>query len=312
MKKSILFLLFLYSLQLYAQDKNHFSPFQFGLTYPLSTNGTKANEYTNGASLNLLVGVSRNENNFTLAGFSNIVSGMAKGVQFAGISNHIGKEGKGLAFAGITNITSDYRGVQFAGLVNKAEDVKGVQFAGLLNIAKRVNGVQFATLINIAEESDFPIGLINLIKNGEKGIAVTYDVLGNTIVSFRSGGKYTYGILGIGFNHKTKGDDKMTTEVGYGAHIPVCKWFQVNNEIKATTTGSTSDNSSINVGYLLAPSFRIKTHYNLFGGVSLNYFTSKSVGAEALLPDHYLWKKKDNNRIQQIYIGYQVGCSYIF
>lgn len=299
-------------IRLFAQEKPLFSPFQFGLTYPLSTNGTKANEYTNGASVNLLVGVSRNENNFTLSGFSNVVSGTAKGVQFAGISNHIGKEGKGLAFAGITNITSDYRGVQFTGLLNKAEDVKGVQFAGLLNIARKVNGVQFATLINIAEESDFPIGLINLIKNGEKGIAVTYDVLGNTVVSFRSGGKYTYGILGVGFNHKTGEDDKMVTEAGYGAHIPVCRWFQVNNEIKATTIGSTSDNSSINVGYLLAPSFRIKTHYNLFGGVSLNYFTSKSVDAETLLPDHDLWKKKSNDRLQQIYIGYQVGIQYIF
>lgn len=298
MKKYFFITIFylLYSFQLSAQEKPLFSPFQFGLTYPLSTNGTKADEYTNGASVNLLVGVSRNENNFTLAGFSNVVSGTAKGVQFAGISNHIGKEGKGLAFAGITNITSDYR---------------GVQFAGLLNIARKVNGVQFATLINIAEESDFPIGLINLIKNGEKGIAVTYDVLGNTIVSFRSGGKYTYGILGVGFNHKTGEDDKMVTEAGYGAHIPVCKWFQVNNEIKATTIGSTSDNSSINVGYLLAPSFRIKTHYNLFGGVSLNYFTSKSVDAEALLPDHDLWKKSDD-RLQQIYIGYQIGIQYIF
>jgi hypothetical protein len=295
-----------------SAQKTLFSPFRFGLTYPLSTNGTKANEYTNGASVNLPVSVSRNENNFTLAGFSNVVSGTAKGVQFAGISNHIGKEGKGLAFAGITNITSDYRDVQFAGMVNKTEDVKGVQFGEELDIARKGTAYSSATLINIAEESDFPIGLINLIKNGEKGIAVTYDVLGNTIVSFRSGGKYTYGILGVGCNHKTGENDKMATEAGYGAHIPVCKWFQVNNEIKATTIGSTSDNSSINVGYLLAPSFRIKTHYNLFGGVSLNYFTSKSVDAETLLPGHDLWKKKSNDRLQQIYIGYQVGIQYIF
>lgn len=139
-----------------SAQKTLFSPFRFGLTYPLSTNGTKANEYTNGASVNLPVSVSRNENNFTLAGFSNVVSGTAKGVQFAGISNHIGKEGKGLAFAGITNITSDYRDVQFAGMVNKTEDVKGVQFGEELDIARKVNGVQFRDLNQHRREERFP------------------------------------------------------------------------------------------------------------------------------------------------------------
>lgn len=193
MKKYLFIIIYylLHNFHLSAQEETLFSPFQFGLAYPLSTNGTKASEYTNGTSVNLLIGVSKNEKYFTLAGFSNIISDTAKGVQIAGISNHIGKNGKGLAFSGITNITSDYQGVQFAGLMNKAKDVKGVQFAGLLNIAKKVNGIQFATLINIAEKSDFPIGLINLIKKGEKGFATTYDVLGNMIISFRSGGKYT-------------------------------------------------------------------------------------------------------------------------
>lgn len=36
------------------------------------------------------------------------------------------------------------------------------------------------------------------------GMAVTYDGIGNAVASFRSGGKYTYGILGIGYNHKMK------------------------------------------------------------------------------------------------------------
>lgn len=75
-----------------------------------------------------------------------------------------------------------------------ADDVNGVQFSSLVNKARKVNGVQFATLVNIADESDFPVGLVNIIKKGERGISVTYDLLGNTLLSFRSGGKYTYGI----------------------------------------------------------------------------------------------------------------------
>lgn len=46
--------------------------------------------------------------------------------------------------------------------------MKGVQFAGLVNVAEEVTGVQFAALVNVAEESDFPIGIINIIKEGEK------------------------------------------------------------------------------------------------------------------------------------------------
>ena len=69
-------------------------------------------------------------------------------------------------------------------------------------MANDVKGVQWAGLLNIARNSDVPIGLINIIKNGEMGMAVTYDGIGNAVASFRSGGKYTYGILGIGYNHK--------------------------------------------------------------------------------------------------------------
>lgn len=94
-----------------------------------------------------------------------------------------------------------------------------------------------------AENSDVPIGLINIIKNGEMGVAVTYDGIGNVIASFRSGGKYTYGILGVGYNHKVKSNG-LVTEAGFGAHIPVAKWFRINNEIKATAIGSNSGRES--------------------------------------------------------------------
>lgn len=344
-KTIILLACLLYGFQLLAQEEKTFSPFQISFVYPLGTNGGKANEYTNGVSINLLVGLSKNENNFALAGISNVILQNAKGVYLAGISNHIGKTGKGLSAAGVTNITSKYyNGVQFSGiwnnsgseskgvmisgvgnmvngnfcglqvsgLINIANDIRGAQIAGLINTAKKVKGVQFAMLANIAEESDYPIGLINIIKNGEKGIAFTYDILGNSIVSFRSGGKYAYGILGIGFNHKTRDNDKMVTEAGYGMHIPIYKWFQINNEIKATTIGSISEDSSINLGYLLAPSFMIREHYNLFGGISFNYFTSKSMNADTMLPNNSLWNQKQNNRMQQIYIGYQAGIQYTF
>ena len=322
-----------------------YSPFQFSFAGPLSTNGKNAGEYTNGVSVNLLLGLSKNENNFALAGLSNVVSGYARGMQIAGVSNHIGGEGKGVAMAGVANtVAGSYKGVllsgiwnksdsgsvgveiggmwnftkghfsglQFAGLLNIAGDIDGVQFAGLVNKAGNVNGVQFAALVNIAETSDCPIGLVNIISNGEMGVALTYDLLGNAVLSFRSGGRYTYGILGLGFNHKIKSGDKTVAEAGYGVHIPITGWLQLNNEVKVTSVGAMSEASSMNVGYLLAPSFKLWKHCNFFGGASINYFASNSAIAWDMLPDSYIWSKKHDEGARRVYIGFQAGLQYLF
>ena len=225
------FIILLTVFHLSAQmNQGKYVPFHFSFIPPLSSNGINASQYTNGASFSILAGMSANERNFTFASISNVIANEARGLQFAGISNYIGKQGQGVAFAGMTNITKgtykgvqlagitnysagesrgialaglnnaingNFKGVQFAGLLNTSKDITGLQFAGLLNIAGKVRGVQFAGLLNIAEESDCPIGLVNIVKRGEMGIALTYDILGNGIVSFRSGGKYTYGIIGF-------------------------------------------------------------------------------------------------------------------
>lgn len=236
-------------------NQGKYVPFHFSFMPPLSSNGINASQYTNGASFSILAGMSANERNFTFASISNVIANEARGLQFAGISNYIGKQGQGVAFAGITNITKGtYKGVQLAGLLNTSKDITGLQFAGLLNIAGKVRGVQFAGLLNIAEESDCPIGLVNIVKRGEMGIALTYDILGNGIVSFRSGGKYTYGIIGFGYNHKLPGNNKTVAEAGYGVHIPCFSWFQINNEFKVTST-ATSDKPFLNASYSLLPSF---------------------------------------------------------
>lgn len=307
------------------EDKN--SAFLFSFITPLSTNGLRSCEYTNKASVNLLVGVSKNEKYFTLGGLTNVILNDASGFQLAGISNHIGNEGQGFQlaglantnknhfsgfqFAGLVNTAGNARGFQFGGLANIAKDINGFQFAGLVNIAKDVKGVQFAGLVNVAENSDCPIGLINIIKNGEKSIALTYDGIGNAVASFRSGGKYTYGILGVGYNHKVK-ENSLVTEAGFGAHIPVVKWFRINNELKAASIGCDSSNPVYNAGYSLIPEFRIGEHLELFAGVGINYMHTDNVSNKDVFPSHSLWKKHSATKLQQLYIGYQVGVQYIF
>ena len=376
MKKLLLFLLCaLLSFNVFSQEKN-FRPVQINFGFPLSTiNVKKAKEYTNAFSINLLVGISKNERSLALAGISNVIANNATGLQIASVSNYIGNAGYGIAVAGVTNINKgsyngiqasgvynysgsgngiavagvanmskgsyngiqasgvynysgsgngiavagvanmskgSYNGLQLSGVTNIAGDVKGLQFAGVMNIAKKVKGVQFATILNVAEESNFPIALINIIKNGKMGVSLSYDILNNIVLSFRSGGKYSYGILGVGYNNKVNDGSKVVAEAGYGIHIPVTNWFEINNEFKATSMRFSNDKTCSNASYLLAPSFTFLNHFNVFGGASFNYLYSNYVNSEDLFPNKCLWEKDNSDNKQRMFIGYQIGLQYVF
>ena len=376
MKKTLLILFcLLLSFNAFSQEKK-FRPAQINFGFPLSTiNVKKAKEYTNAFSINLLVGISKNERSLALAGISNVIANNATGLQIASVSNYIGNAGYGIEVAGVTNINKgsyngiqasgvynysgsgngiavagvanmskgayngiqvsgvynysgsgngiavagvanmskgSYIGLQLSGVTNIAGDVKGLQFAGVMNIAKNVKGVQFATILNVAEESDFPIAFINIIKNGKMGVALSYDNMNNTMLSFRSGGKYTYGILGVGYNNKVNDGSNIVAEAGYGIHIPITNWLEINNEFKATSLGFSNDKVCYNASYLLAPSFTFLNHFNVFGGANFNYLYSNYVNSDDLLPSKCLWEKDNSDNKQRMIIGYQIGLQYVF
>lgn len=375
MKKIIILIVsLLLSFNVFSQE-DKFRPVQINFGFPLSTiNMKEAKSYTNAFSINLLVGISKNERSLSLSCLSNIVVNDATGLQIAGISNHIGNKGYGIAVAGIANTAGFYNGIQIGGISNFTKDSNiglqiggianysgstkglmlggianitkdsniglqiggivnysgsakglmlggisnisgdftGFQFAGVMNVAKNVKGVQFASIINIADDSDFPIAFINIIKNGKMGVSLSYDILNNTVLSFRSGGKYTYGILGVGYNAKVNDGSKIVAEAGYGIHIPLNHLFEINNEFKATSVGFSNDKTCYNFAYLLAPSVTFWNHYNIFGGVSFNYLNSNYEDSNDLLPKKYLWSKDTNDNAQRMYIGYQIGLQYVF
>lgn len=375
MKKIIILIIsLLLFLNVFSQE-DKFRPVQINFGFPLSTiNMKEAKSYTNAFSINLLVGISKNERSLSLSCLSNIVANDATGLQIAGISNHIGNKGYGIAVAGVANTAGFYNGIQIGGISNFTKDSNiglqiggivnysgstkglmlggianitkdsniglqiggivnysgsakglmlggisnisgdftGFQFAGVMNVAKNVKGVQFASIINIADDSDFPIAFINIIKNGKMGVSLSYDILNNTVLSFRSGGKYTYGILGVGYNAKVNDGSKIMAEAGYGIHIPVNHLFEINNEFKATSVGFSNDKTCYNFAYLLAPSVTFWNHYNIFGGVSFNYLNSNYEDSNDLLPKKYLWSKDTNDNAQRMYIGYQIGLQYVF
>src|SRR5690606_22674579 len=133
--------------------------------------------------------------------------------------------------AGFANFVVDsVTGSQFAGFINVAKDIKGTQFAGFINIARKVKGAQIAGFINIADSSDTPIGLLNIIKTGEKSIGVSVDDQLTTLVTFRSGGKILYGILGAGYNFENE-KEQYAFEAGLGAHFFNGPRFRIHAEL---------------------------------------------------------------------------------
>ena len=105
-----------------APDRN--SAFQFGIIPPLSSNGLKMKEFTNGVSVNMLLGISKNERYLTVSGAGSIVSGQADGLQLSGLFNWAGG-GSGLMASSCFNVTrGTFTGLQIAGLVNVADKVR--------------------------------------------------------------------------------------------------------------------------------------------------------------------------------------------
>ncbi|NDW09473.1 hypothetical protein [Dysgonomonas sp. 520] len=297
---------------------NNFKGLQFGGLMNMSDNfkGLQAGglinaaNNVNGIQFSGLLNAANNVNGVQAAGLINTANDVS--AQFSGLLN-LADNVRGFQIAGLMNVADNVKGVQIAGLANKANDVKGSQIAGIFNKAKRVTGTQVGILVNIADESDYPVGLVNLIKNGEKGIAVTYNEIGSTMATFRSGGRVLYGIVGLGYNHKAK-HDSFAFEGGFGAHINLFPWMKINNEIKFTSFNafSDADDYTYQTGYSLLPAFRLSPHFEIFGGPSINYMQSKDMDDKKMFPSHSLWKKHGDSKLQQLYIGYQVGVQYIF
>ncbi len=204
--------------------------FNLGFVYPLSIQGSQSKEYTNVFSLHALVGLSRAERGFTVAGFGNMIIDNASGFQAAGFYNMIGGNAEGFKAAGFfntyrnatgfqaagfanfskgnitgfqaagfMNMAHDFQGMQGAGFMNMADSIHGVQGAGFINIAGDVKGAQLAGYINIAKKVKGVqvSGFINIADSSEYPIA--------PINIIRNGEKY----LGV------TTDDNLSTIVAF-------------------------------------------------------------------------------------------------
>jgi hypothetical protein len=301
-------------------------PADFGLVYPISTNGTAAAKYSNTISIQGLAGVSGEVTAAAVAGLGNIVKGdaggtavaglanaiggRATGTQVAGLVNRVAGEGKGAEIAGILNTSGNYAGAQVAGIANISRgSVTGIQIAGLvnrsgeatsqiaglLNRATRVKGVQLSGLVNIADSSDYPIGFINLIGNGDKSLGVLTDESLNTIAFFRSGGRVLYGIIGIGYNLGSS-RHLYELETGIGAHLlPSGQRVRLNAEAASITITDFSHGHAYKYALRALGEIQLSPRVSVFAGPSANLVLDYAHGSIASVFPHFLWTTTGKN-----------------
>ncbi|MCH5599581.1 hypothetical protein [Niabella ginsengisoli] len=259
-RKNVLFIAFyIISLKCSAQEPA-INSVHLGVVTPVSTQGKYAKDISPSFALHALQGVNLNNRGMSIGGLYTKLYGNNKGVMISGLVNKVNGSDKGLAIAGLYNGAANGRSVQVAGLHNQKSgngfiqiaglsncsqyeilQIAGLvninknvntQIAGLVNVAKTVKGVQIAGLINIADTSDHPIGLLNIIKTGEQQIGIQiYDDASANIV-LRTGGRKTYGIIGVGAGNELK-RTVLQMEAGIGYHIPLSQQFRVNAEVVA-------------------------------------------------------------------------------
>lgn len=325
-KLSLLAGISLVSFNALSQQQNKQSTMHLGLVYPLSTHGASAKQYTNEFSFHALYGISGGEKSFILSGIGTSVFGNADGVQIAGIFNNIEGDAKGFSLGGIANIARNVNGTWIAGVVNtthKAEgfqlagignfsdDVKGFQLAGVVNKANKVDGVQLAGLINMADSSDYPIGIINIIRNGEKNAGLQWDELQDLMATFRSGSRYTYGILGLGYNLK---HSYIAVEIGLGYHFNCSKRFRIDAELAETKIidpgySKTVDRCSLRI----LPAFSFLSNLHVFAGPSMNFLNGNAAHYKDLFPSWSFAEKTTAKGVKsQWYVGYVAGVQYRF
>jgi len=294
-----------------------------GILYPLSTNGKTACLDTNKFSLHLVAGISQQENTLLIAGVSGIVKGNAYGTLVSGVSNHVGKEAEGVQVAGVLNHIGEHaQGVQIAGLINSTGSADGIQIAGLMNkagnantqiaglinVSKKVKGVQIAGLINIAEESSYPIGVLNIIKEGEMQLGLATDESGNAMVTLRSGGKVMYGLLGIGY-HFGYDEARYAVEAGLGAHLLTAKAFRLNAELASTAMTNFEDGVYGRQSLRILAGYRITPRFEVFAGPTLNHLMFESDQPD-IRDNRYLWTSHGDDVFNGCYLGGIVGVQF--
>ncbi len=260
-----------------------------------------------------VINMARNVNGIQATGMANMAIGKMQGIQFSGFIN-MADSLRGIQGAGFMNLAQQTKGVQFSGFINIAGNIEGIQGAGFINIAQNVDGVQMSGFINIADSSDCPIGIINLIKKGKKTFNLQTNQFNDVNLSFKSGGRKMFGIIGIGYN-------PFFTEFAYSFHAGIGYTATITNRlttnIEIISMNYFSQRELENeiyhfgacAGINLLLDYRFFNHFGITVGPSINYIYTENEARYNQTP-YSIYNSNIIPGFQKIFLGFTAGVYY--
>jgi hypothetical protein len=257
------------------------------------------------------------------SGILNYTGGSMRGVQGSGIVNYAGGSVRWIQGSGIINIAmGDMQGIQASGIANfSGGNVNGLQTASIVNYAGGLQGLQTGLvniigkdqedaqgvqlgIVNISKsENVFPVGLVNIVKNGILHPSVYIDDMLFSNIGFRSGSKNFYILMNMGLGGDNYNGNPVyagaenryfVSRAGAGVEIPIRKAFidfdvalgniykmkdwslSRDDNWRANTddneTNYNGDRSTLTFQLRLTAGYKFFKHFGLYGGVSYDYF----------------------------------------
>lgn len=225
-----------------------------------------------------------------LAVGANVSSTSMSGMQMAVGSSWVDGDFEGYqAAVGLSMVRGNMSGVQMAvgmnwadstrgaqlSLINMGGDVEGMQL-GLINIAGKMNGLQLG-LINVAQnmESGVPVGLLNIVKNGQFHVEAYGSDINFANLSLKVGSRYLYTTLvaGVGSVTDSRGPSHWTMGLGIGGHVPLTERLFFDVDVLTNSIhewgGSFEDNRLLHQARLMA-GFQLAPRFALIAGPTFN------------------------------------------
>lgn len=246
--------------------------YQLSLLPGIGTQSSFNSRAVNKVSMNIIGGRSGGVSAMELSGIYSIIQQDVQYFQVAGMFNLVGGNVKGLQVAGAFNtVVGNVAGVQVAAISNVSGDVNGLQ-ASAYNEAKSVKGTQIG-VVNVADSSDYPIGLVNLVKSGRKSLSVETEESYRTSLNLRTGGRVLYGLLGLGYSLNNQ-VLPYSINAGLGAHVINRRFFDLDAELVAKHhINGTFNRVQGQYGLNLLPQVKLGSRLGIFAGPTLNIST---------------------------------------
>lgn len=246
---------------------------------------------------------------------ANLAEGSVDGYQIA-IGANIAEDVDGGQIGIGASIGGKVSGIQ-AAFANVGDDVDGMQL-GLVNIAGRVRGAQFG-LINIADNSDIPIGLINIMLDQPVYFTAFTSESGFTSLGIQHGGeylRYMYGVsvgpggLTVPEAPETEGAPVIGVFAGVGVHSALSEsWFvDLDTVAQQVSRGDVSKQSFLWTSRIVG-GYQFSRRMAVFAGPTANFLWTSFEGGLGLPPGfiNKAYSGAEGDADLWMWPGFQVG-----